>query len=120
MAGSFKTSITDMVVDSPQDLGGQLEKSDGNLADLFKTQKPVQYWEFQQHALACLLVGTGHVRSGEFRRSVEHLPQAALDKRSYYEKWAFATANVLSERGLITLADLEAALGQPKQPADVE
>lgn len=109
-----------MQVDSPQDIGGKLEKTDGNLADLFQSQKPVQHWEFQQHALACLLVGAGHIVSGQFRRSVEHLPQAALDTKSYYEKWAFATANVLLERGVITLPDLEAALGQPQQPAAVE
>ena len=105
-----------MAVDSPQDIGGKLEKADGNLADLFQTHKPVQHWEFQQHALACLLVGAGHIRSGEFRRSVEYLPQAALDTKSYYEKWAFATANVLLERGALTLPDLEATLGQPQQP----
>ncbi|KAK9864999.1 hypothetical protein WJX84_002599 [Apatococcus fuscideae] len=77
-------------VDSPQDLGGKLDKA-----------------------------RAGYVRSGEFRRSVEYLPQAALECKSYYEKWAFATANVLLERGLISQAELDAALGQPHQPANI-
>ena len=111
---------THAAVDRTQDLGGKLDRASESLQDLFQAHKPVQHWEFQQHGLACLLVGSGHIRSGEFRRSVEYLPQAALDTKSYYEKWAFATANVLLERGVITRPELDAALGQPQQPAGIE
>ena len=103
--------------DSPQDIGGDLSKFNGSLAELFRAQTPVQHWEYQQHGLACLLCGTGRIRAAEFRRSVEHLPGAALKKKTYYEKWAAATANVLLERGLISQPELDSALGQPHEAA---
>ena len=108
-----------VAVDSPQDIGGDLSKQDANLADLFRSEKPVQYWEYRQHGLACLLQGAGHFTAGEFRRSVEYLPQAALKKKTYYEKWAAATANLLLERGLVSQAELDYALGQPHEPSQV-
>ena len=105
------------LVDNPQDIGGDLSKADAGLAELFRSEKPVQLWEYQQHGLSCLLGGTGHFSAAEFRRSVEYLPQAALDKKTYYEKWAAATANLLLERGLVSQSELDAALGQPHEPA---
>ncbi len=118
--GTVTMTGTKVAVDNPQDIGGDLSKVDANLAELFRSEKPVQYWEYQQHGLSCLLDGAGHFTAGEFRRSVEHLPQAALSKKTYYEKWAAATANLLLEHNLVSQSELDAALGQPHEPAEVK
>ncbi|CAK0783031.1 hypothetical protein CVIRNUC_006226 [Coccomyxa viridis] len=78
---------------------------------LKKTEKPVKYWEYQCHALCCLLVGGGHVKSGEVRRAIEYLPPAAFQRCTYYEKWANAVAVTSIERGTISQKDLDEALG---------
>ena len=67
-------------------------------------------WERRIDAMAVLLwgiKGDGKVLTvDEHRRSIESLPPQAYDAMSYYEKWIFALAQCLLERGVITSAEL--------------
>ncbi len=47
----------------------------------------------------------------ELRRSVEGLPAAAYATLPYYTKWARALTALMLERGVLSRADIDAALG---------
>lgn len=38
-----------------------------------------------------------------------------MHAQSYYEKWSRSAASALMERGILTLAEIEAALGQEEE-----
>eukprot|EP00891_Asterochloris_glomerata_P003001 jgi/Astpho2/3001/Aster-03310 len=120
-------------IDNAQDVGGMgftpgddfavpgnLDSVDAPLSlAIKKTQKPVKYWEYQVHALSCLLVGGGFVKSGEMRRAIEYLPTTAFATKTYYEKWASAIATTMIERGTITQPELDEALGLPTKEPEI-
>lgn len=47
----------------------------------------------------------------ELRRGLEGLPPAAYQTLPYYEKWARALIAIVLERGVLSRAELDAALG---------
>ena len=54
-----------------QDCGGALDEMEAPMEKVIEaSKKPVKYWEYQCHALSCLLVGGGKVRPGEMRRAI--------------------------------------------------
>lgn len=68
----------------------------------------------QTHALVVVLSRKGLLTVDELRRGLEGLPPAAYLALPYYTKWARALTAILLERGVLSRAELDAALG----PAD--
>lgn len=53
----------------------------------------------------------------ELRRGIEALPPDAYNALTYYEKWARSAATSLIDRGVLTLPEIEAALGEEEEAA---
>lgn len=82
------------------DMGGQpaskVEPTEHDYAD----------WERRVDALSVLLGSRKILTVDERRRAIESLPPEAYDAMSYYERWTFALAQTLIQRGVITTEEL--------------
>ena len=76
------------------DVGG-VEKLLSSRIDL--SEKPLQLWEKQTHALLVLLSSKKLIKVDELRRAIEQLHPTHYQNFTYYEKWAAAMAQVLME-----------------------
>ena len=70
------------------------------------SDKPIQLWERQTHAILVLLSGMKLVTVDELRRAVESLHPEHYNSWTYYEKWAAAMSQILLENKVIPLSDL--------------
>lgn len=69
----------------------------------------------QTHAMIMNLSKKGYFTVDELRRGIEALPAEAYNSLSYYEKWARSAATALTDRGVLTLPEIEAALGEEEE-----
>ena len=77
------------------------------------TSEPaLQFWERQTHALLVCLVQRRCMTTDELRRHIEGLHPLHYENWLYYDKWAAAIALTLLDRGIITQAELDSALGE--------
>src|SRR3990167_6967178 len=74
-------------------------------------EKPIAFWEKQVHAMLSLLSVKKLMTVDEMRRGIESLPEKVYCNWRYYEKWAASIGAILLERGLISDAELNNALG---------
>ena len=70
------------------------------------SEKSLQLWERQTHAILVLLSGMDLVSVDELRRAVEGLHPQHYNSWTYYEKWAVAMSQILLENKVISFADL--------------
>lgn len=74
------------------------------------TEHDYEQWERRVDAMAVLLWGLKGTKKyftvDEHRKAIESLPPAMYDTMTYYEKWIFALAQCLIQRGVITSAEL--------------
>ena len=65
-------------------------------------------WEKRVDALVRLLSDGERrlIRVDELRRAIEDLGPEAYDRMSYYERWVSAVAELLLEKGVVTVAEL--------------
>ena len=70
------------------------------------TEHDYAEWERRVDALSVLLGSKKLLTVDERRRAIESLPPAAYDAMSYYERWTWALAQTLIQRGLITTEEL--------------
>ncbi len=65
-------------------------------------------WEKRVDALLVLLANRKDplVSLDELRRNIESLGSEAYDRMTYYERWIFAIAQTLIQRGVITVDEL--------------
>jgi hypothetical protein len=61
-------------------------------------------------ALSALVRARGLSTVDESRRSIEAIPEADYHRLSYYQKWIRALAATLMRRGVLTEAEIAAAL----------
>ena len=61
-------------------------------------------------AIRGLLGAKGVMSVDELRRGIEAIPEAEYHRLSYYQRWMRSIADNLMARGVITAAELEAAL----------
>jgi nitrile hydratase len=73
-------------------------------------------WERRTFALALATMGARLANVDEFRRMIERMPPAYYLESSYYEHWLFALEGLLLEKGIITAAELDAAMRGDTQP----
>jgi nitrile hydratase beta subunit len=91
------------------DMGGM----DGFGAIPREENEPVFHadWERRTFALALATIGGRHFNVDEFRRAMERMPPARYLASSYYERWLYAIESLLLEKGVISGADLDEAMG---------
>lgn len=84
------------------DLGGQ------PAGPIDRTERTLEPWEKRVDALVRLLSAPerGIFRVDEHRRAIENLGARQYETLSYYERWIAAVANLLIEKGLITIDEL--------------
>ena len=70
------------------------------------TEHDYAEWERRVDALSVLLGSKKLLTVDERRRAIESLPPEAYDAMSYYERWTWALAQTLIQRGLITTEEL--------------
>jgi nitrile hydratase subunit beta len=63
-------------------------------------------WEAHVFAMNGALIGRGIYNLDEFRDAVERLPPQEYLASSYYEKWFRAITLLLTEKGVLTPAEL--------------
>jgi nitrile hydratase len=75
-------------------------------------------WERRTFALTLATIGGRHYNVDEFRRTIERMPPARYLASSYYERWLYAIESLLIEKGVISGADLDEAMGGIDAPRD--
>jgi Nitrile hydratase beta subunit len=63
-------------------------------------------WERRVDALSVVLGSKKILTVDERRRAIESLPPDAYDAMSYYERWTWALAQTLIQRGILTTEEL--------------
>ena len=63
-------------------------------------------WEKRVDAILVLLSGKGVMTVDEMRRNIESLGPQDYDHMTYYERWIYAIAQTMIQRGIITVDDL--------------
>jgi hypothetical protein len=63
-------------------------------------------WEKRIDAILVLLSGKGLMTVDEMRRNIESLGPDAYDRMTYYERWVYAIAETMIQRGIVTVDDL--------------
>ena len=69
-------------------------------------------WEKRVDALLVLLSRKGHVTVDELRRNIETIGADAYDKMSYYERWIYAIAQTLIQRGILSVDELGSGISK--------
>jgi len=60
------------------------------------------------------ILGTKQIMTvDELRRGIEAIPEADYHRLSYYRRWVRSMTDILLQKGVITEAELRAALGLP-------
>ena len=70
------------------------------------TEHDYAEWERRVDALSVLLGSQKILTVDERRRAIESLPPEAYDTMNYYERWTWALAQTLIQRGVITTEEL--------------
>jgi hypothetical protein len=70
------------------------------------TEHDYAEWERRVDALSVLLGSQKILTVDERRRAIESLPSEAYDTMNYYERWTWALAQTLIQRGVITTEEL--------------
>lgn len=71
-------------------------------------------WEKKVDAILRLLVAEKVMTLDELRRGIEELGPGAYDQLSYFERWIRSIANILLEKGVITVQELATAIEAAK------
>jgi hypothetical protein len=83
-----------------------------------RTEHDYALWEKRVDALVVLLGSKGRMTVDELRRNVEGLGADAYDKMTYYERWIYAIAQTLIQRGDISVDALGRKISEVQDRAD--
>ncbi|KAJ8607424.1 hypothetical protein CTAYLR_009985 [Chrysophaeum taylorii] len=75
------------------------------------TEKPLERWEVETHALLVYLVAQRKLKVDELRSGIEALDAHRYAAWSYYSKWAASMATASLARGYVLEDELNSALG---------
>ena len=75
-------------------------------ADINASEHDYALWEKRVDALLVLLSTKNLMTVDELRRNIETLGAEAYDTMSYYERWIYAIAQTLVQRGVLSLDEL--------------
>lgn len=95
------------------DLGGM----DGLGPINIEANEPVFHedWERRVFGVMMAMFAGGHYVVDEFRHAIERMGAANYLGTSYYEHWLHAVETLLTDKGLVTQAELEARKAQLTQ-----
>src|SRR5260370_23948136 len=79
--------------------------------------EPVFHAEWEGRTAALMRSAlTGRVFNiDEFRRTIERMPPASYLAATYYERWLYALQTLLLEKGVVSSAELEAAVRRARE-----
>jgi hypothetical protein len=95
------------------DIGGLDASELVNNGKIDIVDKPMHYWEYQVHAMLCLLATAKPLpllTTDELRRGVEALDPEVYIRWGYYEKWASVITTIMLERAVFTQIELDEML----------
>ena len=69
-------------------------------------------WERRIDSIRGVLGDKGYLGVDELRRAIEGLPPERYESLSYYQRWAEAVEALLIEKGVLTAAELDAAMAR--------
>ncbi|MCY3692321.1 MAG: nitrile hydratase subunit beta [Chloroflexota bacterium] len=69
-------------------------------------------WERRVDAVHQVLGAQGIRTTDEMRRAIESLPPEQYESLSYYEKWTAALEILLIEKGILTVAEIDAKVAE--------
>lgn len=74
-------------------------------------------WHKRVKAVVQLLVRNpdSPMNVDELRRGIEDLPPADYDRLGYFERWTRSTAAILTEKGVFSVAELDAEMAEIEQ-----
>jgi len=83
-----------------------------------RENEPVFHAEWEGRTAALMRSAlTGRVFNiDEFRRTIERMPPARYLAATYYERWLYALQTLLLEKGVVSSAELEAAVSRAREP----
>jgi hypothetical protein len=84
----------------PNDIGGDAA------GPVERVEHKLEPWEKSCHALADVLDFHKIINTEEKRRGVEALGSEMVSVLSYYERWIFAFANILFQKGILSPEEL--------------
>jgi hypothetical protein len=82
-----------------------------------RTERMLEPWEKRVDAIVQLLSDPSRriIRVDELRRAIEGLGAEEYDRLAYYERWIAAVANLLIEKGVLTVDELGRKLEEVRQ-----
>ena len=97
------------------DLGGM----HGFGAIVHTDQEPVfnAPWEGRVFAMFLAMSGVGHMNLDEFRHSMEKMDVVSYLSAPYYAHWLHGLQELLSEKGIISTAEIDARMAQLRTEA---
>jgi Nitrile hydratase beta subunit len=95
------------------DMGGQAA------GPVIREEHDYALWEKRVDAMLVLLTDKKRaiMRVDELRRGIEQLPPDAYDRLNYYQRWIHSIAAILTEKGVLDKAELEARVAALKRKA---
>jgi len=72
-------------------------------------------WEGRTYALQRFARSSRVFNLDEFRRTIERMPPARYLAATYYERWLYAIETLLLEKGVVSSAELEAAVSRARE-----
>jgi hypothetical protein len=69
-------------------------------------------WEGRMFALLATCTGLGLINIDEWRHGIERMNPAEYLSVSYYEHWLHSVVDLLDQKGILSVADLEARIVQ--------
>src|SRR5208337_4347585 len=69
------------------------------------TEHDYALWEKRIDAILTLLSNKGLMTVDEMRKNIESLGADAYDQMSYYERWIYAAAQTMIQRGVVTVTN---------------
>lgn len=113
-----ETQSNQVKFDYPHDIGFKEQPLDA-VAGVYaqtldiSTEKPLQQWEYQIHALLVVLSTKSPplLSTDELRRGVESLEREVYESWGYYERWAASMTHILIERNVFTFQQIDEELG---------
>ena len=76
-------------------------------------------WEKRVDAMLTLLSKKGLMTVDELRRNIEGLGPDAYDRMTYYERWIYAVAQTMIQRGVVSIDELGRKIAEVEGRADV-
>jgi len=76
-------------------------------------------WEKRVDAMLTLLSSKGLMTVDELRRNIEGLGPDAYDRMTYYERWIYAVAQTMIQRGVVSIDEHGRKIAEVEGRADV-